>query len=276
MMILTWFGTVCQNLAMPRDSESLRRFFLSAPPSDLGAQLLAEEERHALRVLRVAAGDELVGMDGNGGAWKLAVRVADKRKLELEVRESLPSEPPPGESGAPLPWIEVWAPLPKAGRAEDLVDRLTQLGVARVAALVTERTAPHARDAGENRLEKLRRRAREACKQSGRRWMPELEGPRTLTERLAERPAGSRLACLDPRSERTLGSFLVETGQDEPEHGKEATILALGPEGGWTPEEERALVEAGAVPVRLTPHVLRIETAAEAACAIAAHLLMGY
>ncbi|MCB9904831.1 MAG: 16S rRNA (uracil(1498)-N(3))-methyltransferase [Planctomycetes bacterium] len=258
---------------MPRaDLDSLRCFFLAGPPAGGVARLLPEDEQHALRVLRVAVGDELLGLDGRGGAWRIAVIGAGKRKLELGVVEALPVEPAPGETNAPLPWIEVWAPLPKAGRAEEMVDRLTQLGAARVAALVTERTAPHAREAGANRLEKLRRRAREACKQSGRRWMPELEGPRTLEERLAGRPTGSRLACLDPRSERTLVDFLAGTGPSEPETAKRMTILSLGPEGGWSPDEERALVEAGAARVKLTPFVLRIETAAEAACAIAAVL----
>lgn len=245
--------------------DSLRRFFLAEPPAGGTARLLEEEEQHALRVLRVAVGDEVSGLDGCGGAWRLVVRVAEKRRLELEVVEELPREPAPGEVGAPLSWIEVWAPLPKAGRAEELVDRLTQLGVARVAALVTERTAPHAREAGGKRLEKLRRRAREACKQSGRRWLPELDAPCALEERLASRDEGARLAFLDPRGESGLARFLGEAPTAP-------TILVLGPEGGFAPAEERLLVEAGAARVRLTPHVLRIETAAEAACAIAAHL----
>lgn len=257
-----------------RDPDALRRFFLAEPPEGSRARLTEEDEQHALRVLRVAVGDQLLGLDGRGGAFELEVRVAEKRRLVLEVARELPREPAPGEPGAPLPWIEVWAPLPKAGRAEDMVDRLTQLGVARVAALVTERTAPHAREAGQKRLEKLRRRAREACKQSGRRWLPEIEGPLSLAERLASRPCDSSLACLDPRSELVLGRFLARTGPKGPGNAHESMILALGPEGGWSPEEERLLVEAGAERVRLAPHVLRIETAAEAACAIASHLSM--
>lgn len=104
--------------------------------------------------------------------------------------------------------------------------------------------------------------------------MPEIEGPLSLAERLAGRPSDSRVACLDPRSELGLGRFLTETGAKGPDSAKKSTILALGPEGGWSAEEERLLVEAGAERVRLASHVLRIETAAEAACAIAAHLSM--
>ncbi len=258
---------------MPRDADSLRRFFLAEPPAGGVARLLEEDERHALQVLRVAEGDEVVGLDGRGGAWRLEATAVAKRRLELGVREELPREPAPGERGAALPWIELWLPLPKGGRAEEMVDRLTQLGAARIAALDTLRTAPHAREAGAKRIERLARRAREACKQSGRRWLPELDGPASIDERASRIPAGARLAILDPRAERTLSALLTEPPAD----GANDTplVLALGPEGGWDPTEARALEAHGAARVRLAPHVLRIETAAEAACAIAAHAALG-
>lgn len=257
-----------------RDPDALRRFFLSGAPIGSSAELLEEDEQHALRVMRVAEGDEIVGLDGEGGAWRLRVSAASKRKLELEVVEALAREPAAGEVGSKLPWIELWLPLPKAGRAEEMIDRLTQLGAARIAALVTERTAPHAREAGANRLEKLRRRAREACKQSGRRWLPQIEGPATLEARLQELPKRVRLVCLDPRAERPLGDCLNSMDSNDVDFGRSATILALGPEGGWSLSEAEFLAAAGAARVRLTPYILRTETAAEAACALAVHATM--
>lgn len=255
---------------LTRDPDAQRRFFLAGPPEGGRARLLEEDEQHALRVLRIAEGDALIGLDGRGGAWQLEVSAARKRTLELEVREALDPEPAPGEPGAPLPWIEIWLPLPKAGRAEEMVDRLTQLGAARIAALATERTAPHAREAGERRIERLQRRAREACKQSGRRWLPQIEGPAELKARLSSLPADARLVCLDPRGESPLARFLTSASDASRDSARRATILALGPEGGWSSAEEQRLEAAGAARVRLTPYILRIETAAEAACAMVA------
>lgn len=243
---------------------ALRRFALTGPPSGRRAELADGEIEHARRVLRLVAGDRLVGLDGQGAAWPLVVRRSDAREFQVECEGDPQVEPAPGEVGARLPWIEVVSALPRGDRAEAMVDRLVQLGVAAIRPLAAERAAPGARGESDRRAERLERIAREACKQSGRLWWAEIHAPETLAAILA-RPAHIDLV-LDPLARPalfTLVAAMVPTGTRE-----KPLRLWIGPEGGFSPAEDAALDAAGAVRARLAPHVLRIETAAEAAVAV--------
>jgi 16S rRNA (uracil1498-N3)-methyltransferase len=249
-------------------SERLRRFFLeTAPAPGREAVLAPEEQEHARRVLRLAAGDRLEGLDGRGRAWELEIVRMEKRSLELRTLRELRSEPRPGEPGARLPWIEVAASLPKAARAEELVGRLTQLGVARFLPLLATRSAEAAREFSPNRRQRLERIACEAQKQSGRLWALEIAEPLELDALCGE---GDReLLLLSPRAKERLFDW---TAAQAARTWKEARPLCLlaGPEGGFSAEEHAQLVERGARELWLGPHVLRIETACEAAAAVLA------
>jgi 16S rRNA (uracil1498-N3)-methyltransferase len=251
-------------MAPPRfeDSAGARRFLLEVTPDQGVPRLAPGDLQHALRVLRLGVGDHLIGLDGQGQAWPLEVLVAEKRSLELGPAGPKIALPAPGEAGSGLPWIELHAPLPKAGRAEELVSTLTQLGLARLTPLVTERTAGQAREVSEGRLARLIRAAQEALKQSGRLWMPEF-GPLGGLQDLPG-PAESHFV-LSPSAQLPLKDALVGLQPGIP------ISLVAGPEGGLTEAEEASLVASGATLVGLGPHILRIETAATAAVAIAAH-----
>lgn len=242
-----------------------RRFLLEITPAEGSPRLLPEEAEHALRVLRVGIGDRIVGLDGRGHSWTLEVVGAERRHLELRPLGALVEEPPPGAPGATLPWIELHLPLPRGGRAEQMVDRLTQLGLSRLVPLVTNRCAPHAREVTAPRLEKLRRTAREAIKQCGRLWLPEIAEARPLEP--ATRASGTGL-LLDERADRTLAELLATASGREGWSRSSPLLLFAGPEGGLDPAEVDALLESGVKPVRLAPYTLRIETAAEAALAV--------
>ena len=117
------------------------------------------------------------------------------------------------------------------------------------------------------RLERWERLAREQLKQCHRLWLPRFSGPVEPAALLTGNPAALDL-ILDPRAERKLS----EVAAGAPRGTRERPLrLWIGPEGGWTPAELAALSGAGAIPVGLTPSVLRIETAAEAAAAIVVH-----
>ncbi len=243
---------------------ALRRFALTGPPAGGRAQLADGEIEHARRVLRLVAGDRLVGLDGQGAAWPLVVRRSDAREFQVEGDGDPEVEPAPGELGARLPWIEVVCALPRGERAEAMVDRLVQLGVAAIRPLAAERASPAARGESDRRAERLQRIAREACKQSGRLWWPEIHAPETLAAVLA-RPARTDL-LLDPLARQALFELVAPT---HPSGTREEPLRCwIGPEGGFSPAEDAALDAAGSVRARLAPHVLRIETAAEAAVAV--------
>lgn len=246
-----------------------RRFLLAPAPDGQPPRLLASEEDHARRVLRLGIGDTLLGLDRRGGALPLRVGKVARGEFELEPCGERRMEPEPGAPGATLPWFELWLSLPRPPRAEALVERLAQLGAAACQPLLLERTPPRSRTGRPARLERI---ADEALKQSGRLWPLELAPPRELSRALLERPPGT-LVVLDPRAGPTLWAVLeaLEGPAGEgPGTRARPLVLVAGPEGGLSPAEAELLAGRGARPARLAPHVLRIETAAEAAAAIVA------
>ena len=149
-----------------------------------------------------------------------------------------------------------------------MLQRLTQLGAASIRPLACEHGGPQ--EAGGKR-ERAERVLREACKQSERAWLPELRSPCRPDELAALHP-GDALVVLDPGAELSLATWARAWLADparRPLWGG-AIVLAVGPEGGFSDGEREALLRDGASPVVLAPHVLRIETAAEAAVAVLA------
>jgi 16S rRNA (uracil1498-N3)-methyltransferase len=252
------------------------RFFLAEPPGSGPPRLDPAEALHALRVLRLAPGDALIGLDGRGSAWPLRVVAATRRDLGLEVTGPAAREPEPGEPGAPLPFLEVAVAFPRRPRAEEMVRRLTQLGVARITPLAARQSGPQgAPEGGDERWLRL---LQDACKQCGRAWLPELAAPKSILE-LALARAGEGLALLDPHQGMSLDTWARSLAPEslgalggERALGTRARpiVLAIGPEGGFSAEERATFHTRGATSVRVSPHVLRIETAAEAALAIVA------
>lgn len=232
---------------------SLRRLFLEAPPEAGAVRLAAGEAHHASKVLRLRAGDEVLGLDGMGSGWTLRLVALERAGPVLEPTGEVRREPAPAER------IEVATALPKGGRAEDMVDRLTQLGVDAVLPTWFERTQGPERELPPRRRERLDRVAREACKQSGRLWLPGIEDPAPLEERLR-----GTCAVLDP----SAGTRLVDWRPGTPG----SVRLVIGPEGGLTPAEREAALTAGATLVSLPGPILRIETAAELAAGLARQL----
>jgi len=243
----------------------LRRFVLAEDSTLTTPRLVDEDVRHAVRVLRIEAGARLHGLDGRGAAWPLRVVAVGRRDLELALDGEPDREPEPGAEGARMPAVEVALSLPRGSRAEDCVGRLTQLGVLRITPLATERSPPHAREAGVARTERLARAGREAAKQCGRLWFPEIGEPESLAAWLSARRAVP-IAWLDPAAPRSLLAWpaLPRT---------RSLAVLVGPEGGFSPTEERLLGaevadSRGVFRACLGGHVLRLETAAEAAVAV--------
>jgi 16S rRNA (uracil1498-N3)-methyltransferase len=243
-------------------------FFLAADGHSGEPRLRPEDERHAALVLRLVAGDPLVGLDGRGGRHPLRVRTVRKRSLALEPAGPAELVPAPGEAGSDLPWFEVAVAWPRRNRAEGMLDRLVQLGAAAIRPLRARQRGPEEVPESGARLERV---AREACKQSGRAWLPELEPVLTPAE-LARFRAEAALAVLDPDAGLALDTWLRSLRPAPIGLGTRARpiVLVIGPEGGLADDERDVFLARGASFAWLGPHVLRVETAAEAAMAVAA------
>lgn len=246
-------------------SRSERRFFLATSPDQGEPKLAPEDQEHALRVLRLEPGELILGLDGRGRAWPLEVTGVEKRSLTLESRGEALFEPRPGDPGSPLGWIEIALVLPKPARQTETIERLTQLGACRILPLATERATDVARTISANRLEKLARASREACKQSRRLWTVQIDPVSSLKEVLAAAPGD--LVRLDANGDTPLCNYAASLAS----HAQ--PTLFIGPEGGFTPAECELIDSSGAVACRLTPTILRIETAAELAVGTLAQAL---
>jgi 16S rRNA (uracil1498-N3)-methyltransferase len=192
----------------------------------------------------------------------LVTRVG-REGVDVECAGPPVEEQAPGEPGARLPWIEMAVALPRGSHADEMVDALAQLGAAALTPLVTERAGPAARAESEGRRLRFARIAREAGKQSGRLWNLHI-GPSLDFEGLAARGEAVLVRC-DPRGGAGLGLGSLANGAFT---RARPLIVAIGPEGGFTPAEDEWLESRGATPLWLGPHTLRTETAASAALAV--------
>lgn len=230
------------------------RFYHPDLPTEGRFRLDPDESKHLLRVSRREVGDRVEVFNGRGLSVVARVVAGGKNSAELEV------EGPPILEAPPDCLIEIGAAAPKGDRFDWLVEKAVELGVARLVPLTTERSVVDPRG---SKLDRLRRAIIEASKQSGRSRLMELSPPAALRSFLVAAD-GVRLVA-DPRG---------AAPQSWPRIDRGATArLVVGPEGGLT-DAETALAEGlGWTPVRLGPHILRVETAVLAgAAAILARL----
>jgi len=228
-----------------------RRFFVEAIPAGGEVALPPEEAHHALRVLRLRAGDAVELFDGRGGVAAGRIALAERGRAAVEVQSVGPAAPRVG------PAVHLAFAVPKGKRLDWLLEKATELGAASLRAVVFARSV-----AGGEELTPARRRRWQghcvaAAKQCGLDLLPGIE-PTTDVEGLLAASSG-RLGLLGAASDdaRALPDALARRdGRD--------VVVAVGPEGGLCDDEVERFAAAGFVPVRLGWTVLRTETAAVA------------
>jgi 16S rRNA (uracil1498-N3)-methyltransferase len=228
------------------------------PEAVHGARLVldARETHHLHRVLRLRAGDLVRAMDGAGHEWTVRLTSVSPRAAEGEILEA---GAPPQESPLHLTLAQG---LPKGDKLEGIIRMSTELGVAAVAPLLTERSVARpdaARWTG--RRARWERVAREAAKQCGRAVVPAVTAPLGLAEWLATWAGEGLLLCLWEGETAPLAERL-------PARAPARVAVVVGPEGGLATEEVDALRAAGAVVAGLGPRLLRTETAGPVAVAL--------
>jgi 16S rRNA (uracil1498-N3)-methyltransferase len=214
--------------------------------------LPAAAARHA-QVLRLQPGDPITLFDGQGGVWR--ARVLAMGRQEVSAR----AEAMQAVSARPARAITLAVGMPANERMDWLIEKATELGVSGVVPLVTQRTVVRlSGERADKRLAHWQAIAAGACEQSGRDHLPRIEPVQALPQWLAglKTPASGELRMrlsLAPGATHWMQCALAPD---------QALCAALGPEGGWSESEERALEQAGFVPVSLGSTVLRAETAA--------------
>lgn len=232
----------------------LPRFFIpSALAPGATVDLPAEAAHHAVRVLRLGDGDEVVLFDGRGGSWRARLlRAGPAVRAVLADHDEADREP--------ALRVTLVQGLPAADKMDWVVQKCTELGVAAIRPVAARRSV--VRLSGE-RMEKRVRHWQQvavaACEQCGRNRVPEVAPLLDLPQYLAAAPQQNEhrfvLAPGGVESLRAVGGLAGPV------------TLLVGPEGGFEEGEMRAALAAGFAPLTLGPRVLRTETAGAAALA---------
>jgi 16S rRNA (uracil1498-N3)-methyltransferase len=296
----------------------LRRITLTADRREGDRFRLTDEARHYLRrVLRLGVGDRCIVADGGGQMWEVelvktaAGQDGDRGDLgariitELRDRDAVatgsesPESPEFPESPGLSQFSELSVPLvlvaavPKGNGFDEVVRQVTELGVASIVPVTSDRTVL---DPSPKRVDRWRRIATEAFEQCERAIVPQVLAPQRFDHWLKTQPIHSEdrpfpwtldaphliKAIAVARSEApSLRQWMVtagESGESEECVTAEVTrpsglIIAIGPEGGWTPRERTLAIEAGFCEISLGCRVLRAVTASVAAVAIGAEAI---
>ena len=218
----------------------LSLFFVPSIPELPHIVVDGDEAHHAIKVLRIAVGDEVMLADGAGAWAQVILRSLDKRSFAAEVLERGTAELPQRE-------LIVVQALMKSDRAKEAIELLTVAGADRIIPWESHRSiAKWQSDLGQKWLGT----AMTAAKQSRRIRLPEIEAPITLKQIGARFGTHANLLVLHEEAQRKLSDVAKEIS-DGP------IVLVIGPEGGLTPEEIEALTSFGGDVALLGAEVLR-------------------
>jgi 16S rRNA (uracil1498-N3)-methyltransferase len=220
-----------------------------------GAELALPEgpAAHLVRVLRLQAGDACVLFNGDGHDYVARVLVANKRELRVAVESAQAID-----NESPLP-ITLLQGVARGEKMDLILQKATELGVSRFVPVWSQRSEVKLDEArAAKRLAHWQGVVVAACEQCGRAQVPAVEAPLALAAALAALPAGGTRLTLDPGGAGNAASLAAPA---------DGFVLAIGPEGGWSPLDREQLGAAGFIGMRLGPRILRTETAGLAAIA---------
>lgn len=244
-----------------------RRRWIAEHWDEATATITATQAEHLARVLRARPGMEADVVAG-GRVFHAEIAAVSLEGEHSEVRFNLIAE---AEAEPALP-VTLVLSIYKFDCMEWAIEKATELGVAAIAPVIARRTDKHLAQAAGKRAERWRRIAHEAAQQSRRSDVPLIDAPAPLGERIRAESSAHRIVLAEQERATTLRSLVEEaveaSGEEMP-----ALEIAIGPEGGWAPEEESLFDANGWRAATLGPRILRAETAALAALAVIASCL---
>ena len=236
----------------------MRRFFASEVKEDENLAILSGgEAAHFSRVLRMGPGDTfLAAYEGKELLCKaLQMREGEVRAEILERHDCL---------GEPRIFMTLYVAYMKADKMELILQKAVELGISCFAPFVSSRCIKRPKEGGQAR-ERFARIADGAVKQCGRAAAVRIQEPCAFAEFLRKLPGHEAVLFAYEKSDISLKRVFEQV------QGKADVALIVGPEGGFTPEEARQIVQAGGRAVSLGPRILRGETAAIALTALASY-----
>jgi 16S rRNA (uracil1498-N3)-methyltransferase len=231
--------------------------------------LVESEAHHCVDVLRLGVRSRVVVFNGRGSEITAEITAIEKGSVQLKELISARTEPLRCA-------ITLAQAIPKGKNMDLIVQKATELGVAKIVPLLSDRTVVHLEEEElHKKREKWKQVVIEAAKQSGQNWLPEIAGPITPKQFFAEfdRYELPLVASLQ-NDARSLKKVLADF-REQHERRPGSALILVGPEGDFTPAETSWAKSAGCVPVSLGPIVLRTETASIYSLSVLAYELQG-
>lgn len=240
-----------------------RRRWIAEHWDEATATLVGQQAEHLTRVLRAQPGMQADVVAG-GHVFHAEVAAIAGNEVRFNLIRELDADPA-------LP-ITLVISIFKFDHMEWGIEKATELGVAAIAPVIARRTEKHLAQAAEKRVERWRRIAHEAAKQSRRSDVPLIYDAVALSNRVRAGSEAMRIVLAEQERSTTLRA-LVQEAVDAAQNQMPTLELAFGPEGGWAPEEEALFDANGWKAASLGPRILRAETAAIAALSVVASFL---
>jgi 16S rRNA (uracil1498-N3)-methyltransferase len=230
------------------------RFYCSQELSIGAAIALPDHVAHHVQVLRMTPGDEITLFNGEGGEYTATLTTVDKKRATAEIKAFAPRE-------AEVPYaITLAQALPEASKMDWIIEKAVELGVTAIQPLAAQRCVVRlSAERAEKKLVHWQGIIVAAAEQSGRNRLAHLADPIDFNAWIAQQNLHRRI-LLTPRSEQSLS----EWARHQP---PQSVALVIGPEGGFTEQEETTARAHGALMLSMGPRVLRTETAGLAALA---------
>ena len=230
------------------------RFYCPLPLA-IGSDIaLPDHIAHHIHVLRLAIGATVTLFNGEGGEYTASLTALDKKRACASIKAFSPRE-------AELPYAVTLAQaLPEGSKLDWIIEKSVELGATAIQPIAAQRCVVRlSAERAAKKMEHWQGIIAAATEQSGRNRLPQLAEPADFHAWI-RRQNLHRHILLSPRAEQSLSEWARH-------HPPQAVALLIGPEGGFTMEEENAALEHGALALSMGPRVLRTETAGLAALA---------
>lgn len=230
------------------------RFFCPLPLAIGAVITLPENLAHHIHVLRLAAGEPVVLFNGEGGEYTATLTAVERRRALAEVKTFSPRE-------AELPYaITLAQALPEGTKMDWIIEKAVELGVSAIQPIAAQRCVVRlSAERAEKKREHWQSIIEAAAEQSGRNRLPHLAEPAEFNDWVCRQDLHRRI-MLSPRAEQSFSEWARH-------HPPQCVTLLIGPEGGFSDQEENFAMQQGVLPLSCGPRVLRTETAALAAVA---------
>jgi 16S rRNA (uracil1498-N3)-methyltransferase len=230
------------------------RFYCSQPLAVGATIALPDNVAHHTQVLRLVPGDEITLFNGEGGEYTATLTAIEKKRANAVIKAFSPRE-------AELPYtITLAQALPEASKMDWIIEKAVELGAGAIQPLAAQRCVMRlSNERAAKKLAHWQSIIVSAAEQSGRNRLPHLAEPVDFNGWIGVQNLHRRI-LLTPRGEQSLSDW----ARHQP---PESVALLIGPEGGFTEQEENAARERGVLMLSMGPRVLRTETAGLAALA---------